>query len=130
VLALFDIDAPKRYEAAVRSALGLAETLLLEATEPAALLDSGLRLRAANAGFLELFAIPADGFRGRPLVEVAIADGYDQLTTVADGRSAPEGGLALTLRRPHAAAPLAAVARTFRAPDGTSSGIVLLTVEG
>jgi two-component system CheB/CheR fusion protein len=28
VLALFDIDAPKRYEAAVRSALGLAETLL------------------------------------------------------------------------------------------------------
>jgi two-component system CheB/CheR fusion protein len=128
VLALFDIDAPKRYEAAVRSALGLAETLLHEITEPAALLDSGLRLRAANADFLELFAIPPDGFRGRPLVDVALADGYDQLTAVAEGRRAPDGGLALTLRPAHVAAPLAARARTFAAPDGTLSGIVLLTV--
>jgi two-component system CheB/CheR fusion protein len=128
VVALFDIDAPKRYEAAVRSALGLAETLLLETTEPAALLDAGLRLRAANARFLELFAIPADGFRGRRLVDVAIAEGYDKLSAVADGRSAPARGLELTLRLPHVAAPLAAVARTFRAADGTSSGIVLLTV--
>jgi two-component system CheB/CheR fusion protein len=128
VLALFDIDAPKRYEAAVRSALGLAETLLHEIAEPAALLDSGLRLRAANADFLELFAIPPDGFRGRPLVDVALADGYDQLTAVAEGRRAPDGGLALTLRPAHVAAPLAARARTFAAPDGTLSGIVLLTV--
>jgi len=128
VLALFDIDAPKRYEAAVRSALGLAETLLQASTEPSALLDSALRLRAANADFLELFAIPPDGFRGRPLVDVAIADGYDQLTAVAEGKSAPDGGLALRLRPAHAAAPLAARARTFHAPDGTSSGIVLLTV--
>ena len=128
VVALFDIDAPKRYEAAVRSALGLAETLLLETTEPTALLDAGLRLRAANTGFLELFEIPADGFRGRPLADVAIAEGYDQLSAVADGRSAPPGGLELTLRQRHVAAPLAAVARTFPAADGTSSGVVLLTV--
>jgi len=129
VVALFDIDAPKRYEAAVRSALGLAETLLLDTTEPAALLDSGLRLRAANAAFRQLFAIPPDGFRGRPLVDVAIAEGYDQLRAVADGRSAPDGGLALTLRLPHGTVSLAARARTFLAPDGTSSGIVLLTVD-
>jgi hypothetical protein len=51
------------------------------------------------------------------------------LTAVAEGRRAPDGGLALTAAaRRTPPAPLAARARTFHAPDGTSSGIVLLTV--
>jgi two-component system CheB/CheR fusion protein len=58
VLALFDIDAPKRFEASVRSASDLAEALLQTSTMPMVLLDSALlRLRH-------------DGLQGRLLSDV------------------------------------------------------------
>ena len=132
VLALFDVDAPKRYEASVRSALQLAEALLLETTTPAALLDSGLRLRSANASFVKLFQLPPDGFRGRALSEVARVEDYDQLDALASTTSvgALDVESRLTLRLPDLSGEIALSGRSFPAHDGTSNAVVLLTVVG
>jgi two-component system CheB/CheR fusion protein len=130
VLALFDIDAPKRYEASVRSALELAETLVQNASQPVALLDSALHLRSANPRFAELFGLPVDGFRGRALTEIAqVGDGLEHLTAAGDGGAAPPG-VALTLRPSPVSPEIAFRARTFPAQDGTSNRVVLLTVDG
>jgi PAS domain-containing protein len=130
VLALFDIDAPKRYEASVRSALDLAETLVQNASQPVALLDSALHLRSANPRFAELFGLPVDGFRGRALTEIAqVGDGLEHLTAAGDGGAAPPG-VALTLRPSPVSPEIAFRARTFPAQDGTSNRVVLLTVDG
>jgi two-component system CheB/CheR fusion protein len=67
VLALFDIDTPKRYEASVRSATDLAEALIQASSDPIALLDSAQRIRSANPQFLKLFRLPSDNFRGREI---------------------------------------------------------------
>jgi two-component system CheB/CheR fusion protein len=130
VLGLFDIDAPKRYEASVRSALDLAESLLQNASQPAALLDSALRLRSANPHFVEMFNLPADGFRGRTLSEVSRGgDGLDHLAAATAGDGAPDG-VPLTLRPSQQSSGIAFRARTFPAQDGTSDRVVLLTVAG
>ena len=132
VLALFDIDAPKRSEAWVRSALDLAEALLQNASEPAALLDSELRLRSANPRFLELFGVPVDGFRGQALTEIARGgDELQRLTSPGaaggDGATAADG-VPLTLRARRLSSSVVFRARTFSAHDETSGHVVLLTV--
>ena len=125
VLALFDIDAPKRYEASVRSALDLAEALLQNARQPAALLDSSLRLRFANPHFIELFGLSIEGFRGRALSDIARGDGLQELVTPGDGSTSP-AEVSLTLRFPAVDREMGFRARTFPARDGTSDGVVLL----
>jgi two-component system CheB/CheR fusion protein len=128
VLALFDIDAPKRYEASARLALDLAEALLQNVSRPSALLDSALRLRSANQDFVELFGLPADGFRGRALTEISRGgDGLDDLVARSAGDGASDG-VALTLRPAQQPDGIAFRARTFTTQDGTSGGVVLLTV--
>jgi two-component system CheB/CheR fusion protein len=129
VLALFDIDAPKRYEASVRSALDLAETLLQNTHQPAALLDSGLRVRLANLPVVELLGLPTDGFRGRALNEIARGDGLQQLTAVRDGTAAP-ATVSMTLRFPDVDREVAFEARRFPVQDGTPDGMVLLIAAG
>ena len=130
VLALLDIDAPKRYEAAVRSALGLVETLVAETPLPAALLDSSLRLRSANGAFLSLLQLSPASYRGRPLAEIAHGEGYEQLNVSANRAVAdPQAASTLTLRLPHLEAPVVFHARSFAADDGVSNGIVLLTLD-
>jgi two-component system CheB/CheR fusion protein len=127
VLALFDIDTPKRYEASVRSALDLAEALLQNAPRPAALLDFALRLRSANQHFVELFGLSADGLRGRALTELSRGgDGLEELVARGAGEAASDG-MTLTLRPSQLPDGVAFLARTFAAQDGTSGGVVLLT---
>jgi two-component system CheB/CheR fusion protein len=130
VVALFDIDAPNRYESSVRSALDLAETLLQTTYQPAALLDSTLRLRLANSHFIELFGLSADGFRGRALSEIARGDGLERLTVTGDDSSTPPAAVALSLQAPDSGRQLAFRASTFLAKDGTSDRMVLLMAAG
>jgi two-component system CheB/CheR fusion protein len=127
VLALFDIDAPKRFEASVRSALDLADAILGNAEHPAALLDATLRLRSANAGFIELFRLPEDGYRGRPLTD--IAGSGKTLEQLGDGSAASEG-LTVPLRPANRSRDVPFRAQTFHAQDGTSTFVVLLTMAG
>ena len=80
VLALFDIDAPKRYEASVRSATELAETILSGSPRPMGLIDSEWRLRSANAHLRKLLRLPRDGFEGKALTDVVdFLSGREQL---------------------------------------------------
>jgi len=130
VLALFDIDAPKRYEASVRSALDLAESLLQDSHRPAALLDSSLRVRLANAPFLGLLGRSGDGLRGRALTDVVQGDGLQQLGSSADGHSSPATAVRLSLTFPAVSRELAFRARAFPAKDGTSDRVVLLMADG
>jgi two-component system CheB/CheR fusion protein len=124
VLSLFDIDAPKRYEASVRSALEVVETLLETSRQAAALLDSRLRVRSANPPFLRLFGLDSSDIRGRTLTDIAGADGFEQLSG-GDGH-----GIAVTLRAPRRRDAVAFQARAFPAHDGTSDRVVLLTMAG
>jgi two-component system CheB/CheR fusion protein len=79
VVALFDIDAPKRFEASVRVATELADSILHAAARPMAVLESDLRVRLANGAFARLFAHDGE-LRGRPLQEVSPGLGGDDLT--------------------------------------------------
>jgi two-component system CheB/CheR fusion protein len=128
VLALFDIDVPKRYQASIRSAVDLAETLLVETTGAAAMLDSHLRLRSSNAAFDELFRLPADKFRGRMLGDIAQpGDGYDELAGLMKREDGIADGIVVELRPPHLPEAIVLRVRAYPAFDGTSDGVLLLT---
>lgn len=131
VLALFDIDTPKRYDASVRSALELAEAVLQNALQPTAFVDSAFRVRSANAPFVELFRLPETGFRGRPLTEIAGGgDGLQQLPEAGDITTGTSEAVTLRLRPRHRSRGVVFLARTFLALDGTSDRVVLLTAAG
>jgi two-component system CheB/CheR fusion protein len=128
VLTLFDIDAPKRYEASVRSASELAEALLRGAPLPMALLDSSLRIRAVNAPFVELFGVHGDGAQGRPLSEIVkTGDGFNQLGEPPDSAQSSSPAIAVQLHGRDGDRSHMFEARWFAAYDGTSGGLVLLT---
>jgi len=78
VVGLFDIDAPKRFEASVRVATELADSILHAAGRPMAVLESDLRVHLANDAFARLFALDGE-VRGRTLQEVAPGLGGDDL---------------------------------------------------
>jgi two-component system CheB/CheR fusion protein len=125
VLALFDIDAPKRYEASVRSATELAEILLQICPVAMALLDSSLRIRSVNRPFIDQLRLRTDGLRGRLLSElVRTGAGFEELDPAADGRSAPRE---LALQPSHGSQAIAFEMRTVPAYDGTAGPLVLLS---
>ena len=128
VLALFDIDAPKRYEASVRSATELAEALLRVAPLPMALLDSSLRIRAANEPFLDLLEIRRDGTQGRLLTDVVkTGTGLERLLEPPDRVDASAPAVPVQLYARGTSQPVTLDARWFSAYDGTSGGLVLLS---
>jgi two-component system CheB/CheR fusion protein len=127
VLALFDIDAPKRHEASVRSATELADELLQASPSPMALLDPALRVRAVNAPFLELLRLRGDGIQGRALGELAqTGQGFEDLTVSSDGDSKPIAR-EVKLQPAHASQPFTFEARSLPAYDGTPGRLILLT---
>jgi PAS domain-containing protein len=127
VVALFDIDAPKRFEASVRSAKELAETLLQSSSAPMALLDSALHVRSANRPFMELLRLTPERMAGRPLSEiVGLGDGFEALATVRDGSEPTPVRLDVHLPGSNPGKPLGFEARSFPAYDGKSDSLVLL----
>jgi two-component system, chemotaxis family, CheB/CheR fusion protein len=71
VIALFDIDAPKRSEESVRRALEFAESVLQLSEQPMAVLENDLKIRFANDSFLRAFGASVEDARGRSIVDVA-----------------------------------------------------------
>ena len=131
VLALFDIDAPKRQEASVRSATELVEALLQACPQAMALLDSSSRIRAANAAFIELFRLPHDGFRGEMLTKVtAPGPGIEVLASLPDGDSGASTETATVKLQPrHLSTAVPIHVRVVPSYDGTSGRFVLLAAE-
>jgi two-component system CheB/CheR fusion protein len=128
VLALFDIDAFKRYEASVRSATRFAEELLEAVPAPMALLDSELRIRRLNTPFMELLGLRGDGLHGRPLSEVVrTGEGFETLRTALEDGGSPAKALRVQLESAKSGETLAFEARSFSAYDGSSQRLVLLT---
>jgi two-component system CheB/CheR fusion protein len=133
VLALFDIDAPKRYEASVRSATELAEAILHNSRRPMALMDSQWRLRSVNTLFRELLRIPADGVDAKALTDVVhLASGREQLEGAVgvQDQGSSSSPISLELRPFKRSGPVAVTARVFPALDGNSGQLVLLTADG
>src|SRR5262249_25353041 len=90
VVALFDVDAPKRYEEAMHSASSLADAVVQASSSAIAILDAELRLRSVSPQFMQVFSIAADRWRDRALSEFTRgADGFDELLELvqSDGSS-------------------------------------------
>jgi two-component system CheB/CheR fusion protein len=128
VLALFDVDAPKRHEESARLATAFAESVVQSAGEPMAVIDADLRLRSVSARFAEMLSLSGDGVRGRPLAElVRTGRGLEPLAElVRRDRSAP-ATISVDLQ-PKGGKPVAVEARSFPGLDGPQSRLVLLTV--
>src|SRR5262249_8157101 len=71
VVALFDIDAPKRSEESVRRAVEFAEGVLQASGQPMAVLENDLKVRFANDAFVRAFGTSVEEARGRSIDEVA-----------------------------------------------------------
>ncbi|HZM93105.1 MAG TPA: chemotaxis protein CheB [Vicinamibacterales bacterium] len=128
VLALFDIDAPKRYEASVRSATALAQTILRGSPAAMALVDSAWRIVSANEKFVELLRLRGDGIEGRLLTEnVRLVSGVDQFEAAIGSEGEPLSQFDLTVRPAEQSSPIALNAHVFPAYDGSSGRLVLLT---
>ncbi|HET9373307.1 MAG TPA: PAS domain-containing protein, partial [Vicinamibacterales bacterium] len=128
VLALFDIDAPKRHEESARLAIAFAESVVHSAAEPMAVVDHDLRLRSASARFAELFGMSGDGVRGRALNDLVrggrAVDQLSQLLTQAPGA-------AISLDLPIVGSkPMAFEVRQHRGIDGPESRLLVLTAAG
>jgi two-component system CheB/CheR fusion protein len=131
VLALFDIDAPKRYEEAVRTAVTLAEDLLRSPDEPVALVDGSLQLRAASARFAEIFALPGrDRSRGGSLADfVRDDDGLARLRQLAKGEQATPVGTVTALHPSNTPDAVTVGVRALAAFEGAGSRVVVLRAE-
>ena len=125
VVALFDIDVPKRHEASLRSLTELTQALLRVSPTPMALLDANLGIRSVNAPFVALFGVNPEAVQGRPLTEVVHAEsGLDRFATPSHGDGSPP--VTVELRPPAGQAPVAFQAHTFPAHDGAPGHVVLL----
>ena len=131
VLALFDIDTPKRYEASVRSATELAEAILRTSPGAMGLIDSEWRLRSANARFLKLFRLPSVRLEGEPLTDVLdVVNGREQLEGAVNNHAeSPSADVSLELRPRHVSTSVDVTARIFPALDGRPGWLVLLTAD-
>jgi two-component system CheB/CheR fusion protein len=89
VLALFDVDAPKRYEDRLSAATELARCVLEAAANPFAVVDHELRVSAANDGFARILGKGNVEVRQQPL-DAIVADRWSlaplrELLTQAPG---------------------------------------------
>ena len=133
VLALFDIDAPKRFEESIRITAAFAEGVLQAANVPMAILDSTLRIRAANRHFCLVFPAMGEDGRGRLLTDVVRLDGaLDELHRLVqlDGTQRPREPLRIAASPTNGSAAVTLSARVFPAYDDPARRVVLLTAAG
>ena len=128
MLALFDIDAPKRFEESVRSAATFVEGVLEASSDPMAVLDADLRVRMASPAFVELL-LPHEGWKSRPLTDFAGASTrLDSLRTLAAADGEPTATpIPVTLQATNGGPSVSLFARALQAFDAPSNRIILLT---
>jgi two-component system CheB/CheR fusion protein len=92
VLALFDIDAPKRFEESTRAAERFAEALVEASPEAVAVLDQTLRVKLASDRFARLLASTPDALRERSVHELfEPTPGVEVLRSLVAGDGVPDG---------------------------------------
>jgi two-component system CheB/CheR fusion protein len=129
VVALFDIDMPKRFEESMRSASAFVEGVLQASSDPMAIVDADLRLRMASQAFVDLL-LPRDGWKERPLVDFT-GDGtpLEELRALADDEPGASRQVSIATRATggeHRA--LTLTARALSAFDAPADRVLLLTV--
>jgi len=129
VVTLFDVDAPKRYEEALRSAMALTDAVVQVASSPIAILDAELRLRSASPRFMQLLSIGTDRWRDRFLGELMRSDGLSELRELVQS-DAVEGTdhVSVTLHPSGNSHPVDVDARSYSSFDIASRRMLLLTV--
>jgi two-component system CheB/CheR fusion protein len=129
VVLLFDIDVPKRFEAAARMVSDFAEGVLQTAAQPMAVVDSQLLVRSANRPFQALCTAPGGGVHGRALGELGVGvDGLERLKTLA-ARGEDNQPDAITLPVAHPEMPGATLtARAFPSNESPSDRLLLLSL--
>jgi two-component system CheB/CheR fusion protein len=129
VLALFDIDAPKRFEESVRAAVGLLEGTIQEAARPMGVVDGELRLRVANVALLDLLRAPAARWHRMTLPELGVnGAGMDGLRELAAGASpGPSEAMDLQVQPAGAGGLIHLRARSLPAYDAPQRRVILIT---
>src|SRR5262249_10382831 len=129
VVALFDVDAPKRYEEAMRSASALADAVVRASSSAIAILDAELHLRSASPRFVQLFSISTDWWQDRSLSDFALSNGFSELLALVQGDGTPgKDHYTVTLAPSNDSHPVAIEARSFSSFDIASRRMLLLTV--
>jgi len=129
VLALFDIDAPKRFEESMRSAAAFVEGVLQASGDPMAIVDADLKIRMASPAFVDLL-LPREGWKERPLLDFT-GDGtpLEQLRALADNEPGASRQVSIVT---HATSgrrlELTLTARALSAFDSPANRVLLLTV--
>jgi two-component system, chemotaxis family, CheB/CheR fusion protein len=130
VVALFDIDSPKRHEEALRSVASLADAVAQASNAPVAIVDTELIVRSASPRFVELFSMPAGRWRNRPLTDFTRADDLATFRDLVQGIGTPtaerraielpqtDGRRAITLR-----------VRAYSSFDDIKRRVLLITAE-
>jgi two-component system CheB/CheR fusion protein len=130
VVALFDIDSPKRHEEALKSVASLADAVVQISDAALAIVDTDLVVRSASARFVQLFSMPAERWRNRPLSDFAGVDGLDGLRELVRAAGTPtaerraielpnvDGGRAVTLK-----------VRAYSSFDDVKRRVLLMTAE-
>jgi len=128
VVTLYDIDVPKRYEEGIRATVALAEEAIVNSSEPIALIDADMRLRAVSHGFARMFSMSDhDLNRGRALSDYAQMDGaYDKLRAVSSATGDTPLGEDIPILPLKGTEPIFMKARPFPAYDNPSSRVILL----
>jgi two-component system CheB/CheR fusion protein len=132
VVTLFDIDAPKRYEEAIRTVVALANEIIQISPAAIAVIDAQMHLRSASPHFAEMFSISSKDARGRPeLADFARPDaGYEQLRTLAAvANDAAMKTAEVALMRADRSASFTFKVRPFPAYDSLASRVVLLVAD-
>jgi len=129
VLSLFDIDAPKRSEETIRTALAFADVVLQTSSMPMAVLDESLSIKIANEPFAQLLSMSNDGLRGRELGDMVQAgSALDELRALMRNGGRPGGAVSVDLELTDASQRrLRAQARVFSAYDAPAKRALLLT---
>ncbi|HKT79721.1 MAG TPA: chemotaxis protein CheB [Vicinamibacterales bacterium] len=128
VLSLFDIDAPKCFEETTKAAVAFAEAMVQTSPEPMVVLDDELRIKSANDLFAQALSLTGDGYRGRPLSDVALVSSIQQLRTLASSDGNEAQGVPIELRADgKAEGSLRMTARAYAAYDGAAHRVLVLT---
>jgi two-component system CheB/CheR fusion protein len=133
VLALFDIDARKRYEDELSAARAFAEELCELVSTPIVTLDRALKVRTVNRAFRETFGAEDGTVEGRPIFEVLgglldVADLRRALEGVA-ANSRPFDGLRIDREVPSAGRRTLSIAARQLPFDGKAERAVVMTIE-
>jgi two-component system CheB/CheR fusion protein len=127
VLALFDVDVPKRSEDRVRLAAGFAHSILEMASQPMAVVEADLRIRTANEAFARLIGAPGAGLVDRPLEEFAEGWDFDSLRSLA--HSGEPGGEAVRVPARNGDPALILQVRSVPSYDVAEARLLVLAAE-